>query len=346
MAYVKKRWVLSPEIGVTKTFKSKNSYGSFEEFSQICKLLVNKERQWRFAKTMAHIPHWYTVRDQWGELENQLFPLRKTLSDELYQQDEITDETTKQAFKKFEKARKELLKQSTETDNVFAGVVKYIRKFGYNTKFQSTRYRCLSINARRYWTQGFPLDVTYIINRTWNTSQFDGLAKTYDITYSSKAALKQDELISDLLLDYYSGGGNVLEIGCATGAFSQLYDNYTGIDDSYQMIKTAKSKYENKCFLTASLESFYPAENFELDYTDPKYDFIFATYGTASYFLPSYISTKLVDHLSPKGKFLLVFMEKPQDLELGDIEPYVDVLKCKGGFYVMCFEKEKYENNR
>jgi hypothetical protein len=36
-----------------------------------------------------------------------------------------------------------------------------------------------------------------------------------------------------------------------------------------------------------------------------------------------------------------MFMEEPKNLEteLDSFEPHVNILKCKGNFYAMCFEK-------
>jgi len=72
---------------------------------------------WQFAKTMARIPHEYTVRE-W-----------------------------------------------TDNEQEFMDVVQHIRDEGVPEQFWSKRYIYLYVGDWKYWSMGFPLDETTIINR-------------------------------------------------------------------------------------------------------------------------------------------------------------------------------------
>jgi ubiquinone/menaquinone biosynthesis C-methylase UbiE len=300
---------INPCLGVTKEFKESNSYSGYEDFLWIGHTLSTKK--FKYASTMSWAPHWYSVRSAWNTVEKQLMPLRDTLYNSVYCVEGVTEEQKRKAYEVFEKEKQKCIKSQKyifdykETDEEFAKVVQYIRKYGYNEKFGKTMYRCFDIDAMKYWTMGYPVEMTYILNRTYRKTPFDAISYTYDDKYSTQKYLMSDNVLSDVIRNYYSEEGDVLEVGCATGTFSNLYVNYTGIDKSGEMVKKAQEKFPDKQFQTASLESYY---------TRKKYDFIFMTYGTASYINEEYILTKLFDHLVQGGKFLLTYINNGDSL--------------------------------
>ncbi|MDR2643444.1 MAG: class I SAM-dependent methyltransferase [Planctomycetaceae bacterium] len=323
----------NPCLGVTSETKISNSYKNRDWFSWVCYTLLSKK--FKYASTMSWAPHWYTLRKQWSDVEAALDPLRVLLYEEVYC-DEAAEEQQKRAYAKFETAREHLIEEYEEDDKEFMRIARYIRKYGYNVQFGKTMYRCFDINDMKYWSMGYPIEMTQLINRAYRKSPFDKVSKTYDEKYGTSQCLENDKTFSKLIQDYYKGSGNVLEIGCATGSFSKLYENYTGIDQSQEMVKKAQKKFPHRQFQTASLESFY---------TEDKYDFVFTTYGTASYFVEGYIDTKLLDHLVLGGRFLLTYPDT-EDFSISKIQKtleYTDLCEKVGDYYVIGGVK-KYDN--
>jgi hypothetical protein len=80
---------------------------------------------WQFAKTMAHMPHEYTVRDLDG------MGRRSTCMDH-------------------------------ETFEWFA---RFIRHRGYPGWFGKTKYMYYDVDGFKYWTMGSPIAITTILNR-------------------------------------------------------------------------------------------------------------------------------------------------------------------------------------
>jgi hypothetical protein len=58
------------------------------------------------------------------------------------------------------------LKKNFENEVDFERFVLLIRKYGYKIKWRDRQtYTCLDIDGYRYWTMGFPLNETILINR-------------------------------------------------------------------------------------------------------------------------------------------------------------------------------------
>jgi SAM-dependent methyltransferase len=188
------------------------------------------------------------------------------------------------------------------TDAVYEGDVCYLNNdadtirwllsmFYVNGYFDRGQWR-FDLNDQEYWVTD---DVLY---RTNKKSVYDEVSDAYDCIYDTAHYAAEDKEVSEFIHEFCPGAKSVLEIGCATGRFSKLYENYTGIDLSHGMIKVAKSNYQNKKFQVASFESFY---------TEEKFDYIFANYGTASYIREDVLYRKLRDMLQPDGKYFLMY---------------------------------------
>lgn len=57
------------------------------------------------------------------------------------------------------------LRKDAERDQEFLGFAQFIRDFGYDASFGKTRYRYADFDGWQYWTMGFVLDSTILINR-------------------------------------------------------------------------------------------------------------------------------------------------------------------------------------
>jgi SAM-dependent methyltransferase len=156
--------------------------------------------------------------------------------------------------------------------------------------FDRDKWR-FDLNDQEYWID----DVLY---RTDKISVYDEVSNEYDYIYDTSHYIAEDKEVFEFIREFYPCAKSVLEIGCATGRFSVLYENYTGIDLSHGMIKVAKLKYPNKKFQVASFESFY---------TEEKYDYIFCNYGTASYIREDVLYRKIQDMLQLDGKYFLMY---------------------------------------
>jgi hypothetical protein len=76
-----------------------------------------KKAKWQFAKSMAFIPHWYTLRKNWKSQED------------------------------------------------FEWLVMFIRKHGYIEHFYKKTYQYFDVNEYKYWSMGWPVEQTILINR-------------------------------------------------------------------------------------------------------------------------------------------------------------------------------------
>lgn len=57
------------------------------------------------------------------------------------------------------------LRKDAERDQEFLGFAQFIRDFGYDASFGKTKYRYADFDGWQYWTMGFVLDSTILINR-------------------------------------------------------------------------------------------------------------------------------------------------------------------------------------
>jgi ubiquinone/menaquinone biosynthesis C-methylase UbiE len=132
---------------------------------------------------------------------------------------------------------------------------------------------------------------------------YDDLSSVYDRKFSTEDCIKENQEIRDMI-DYR--GGKVLDIGCGTGLFLELFnigrDDYFGIDPSGKMLEVAHSKFPDYLFAVTDFES--------LPVRGKAYDYIVCLFGTASYIKPERLRL-VFEHLKPGGKFFLMFY-KPE----------------------------------
>jgi hypothetical protein len=57
------------------------------------------------------------------------------------------------------------LRKTWTDDAAFIEVVEFIRQYGYREKFKGNRYTVMDIGGYHYWTMGWPIKSTILINR-------------------------------------------------------------------------------------------------------------------------------------------------------------------------------------
>lgn len=180
--------------------------------------------------------------------------------------------------------------------------VQFIRDHSYDEYFYRKKMQRLNINDRKYWSMGAPLLDTILINRASIgriKQPYDDIADIYDGMHSGAEAIAENKAIGDLI-GYKKG--SVLDIGCGTGLFKEIYqvDHYTGIDPSSAMIDKFCLKFppDPKVLVVAA--------KFEEFYQPIKYDLIVSLFGAASYIDPMAIK-RILNMLNKSGKFFLMF---------------------------------------
>lgn len=76
-----------------------------------------------------------------------------------------------------------------------------------------------------------------------------------------------NETHKNILLETIPKNAIVLDAGCGYGRWSELFDNYIGVDFSPDFIEMAKKRYPNKDFQVGNLKS--------LQFKDQQFDFAF-----------------------------------------------------------------------
>ena len=91
---------------------------------------------------------------------------------------------------------------------------------------------------------------------------YDQIAKSYESDYSDERVGKSVEAENFFIQELmpYQGLGTVLDCGCGTGMFLDLFNidekNYTGIDISQKMLDIAKKKYPRNNFIKSDFLDF------------------------------------------------------------------------------------------
>lgn len=208
------------------------------------------------------------------------------------------------------------LKKDWKDPVLFEFAVLYIRAYGYNISFWGKPYVCFDLNGMRYWTMGFPVEETILINRAFNEkkSRYDDVAVMYEGLFAEEQYKQEDrELIEKLNIQK---GDSVLDIGCGTGLLLDYVDkntiSYCGLDPSYQMLRILKEKHgENYNTYPCPVEEFIPPR---------KYSKIVSLYGSMNYAGPESIA-KLSQMVEMGGDIVLVMFK----------DDYIPVTHTKSG---------------
>jgi SAM-dependent methyltransferase len=202
-----------------------------------------------------------------------------------------------------------LRKESVDAE--FVRFVELIRKYGYRYKYGKTWYVQLNVGSWYYWTMGCPLHNcprtgTILINRKERRlgleSPYDAIAAEYEGCFDDELSRDEDVQMADLV-SRHNMNGRTLEIGCGGGMVTRnLFFNkekYLGIDPSWEMLERFKKQEELSGLAVEHTD-------FESLYSREKFNFVFATYGAASYVNPEFWA-RLDNILEPGGSFLLMF---------------------------------------
>jgi SAM-dependent methyltransferase len=99
------------------------------------------------------------------------------------------------------------------------------------------------------------------LDRARTQAAYDRMAATYDTLYSGRRAKAENEsvrlLLEPLVLRVRGSEGAVLDLGCGTGLFLELFDDlcasYVGVDISEGMLARAEQKFPLRAFVRADM---------------------------------------------------------------------------------------------
>lgn len=241
---------------MTQTETRLTRYQAIKRFAEL-----TEAKRFRFAKTMAETPHWYTLRDKDWESKDDFFE-----------------------------------------------AVQLIRDYGYPYKWGRYTYIQLNVNEYFYWSMGWPVDETELINRGLINKNapfpYDSFAEEYERYFDQPEY--QDE--NERLFSQLQVKGKILDIGCGSGLLAQylmpLPADYRGIDPSVKMLDLFKRK------LPQYADSLRMCQ-YE-DFTEEEFDTIVCLFGSLNYISPHSIYT-IQEKLNPGGRYFLMVMNESYD---------------------------------
>jgi SAM-dependent methyltransferase len=210
-------------------------------------------QQYKFAKTMPWLPHWYTLKDTWD-------------NPSLYR-DVIAWILCHGELRVWGKKR----------------TVRRYFDFGEYRYWPMTTDPDESIllnRARIDTDKSEPLPPV-------PAHPYDDVALEYDHIWSGEEALQEDRQIMEMI-GYKSG--SVLDIGCGTGLFLDHYPHaepYLGIDPSQAMLNELLAKHPESQVLPQTFEDTIPVIG------DTQYDYVLSLFGSASYIPPRKLAKTL-----------------------------------------------------
>jgi len=207
---------------------------------------ILEQQQYKFAKTMPWLPHWYTLKPTWSDPN-----LYRTIVTWILCYGELRIWGKKRTIRRyFDFGKYRYWPMTTDPDESIV------------------LNRCIIASDRSEPLPPAP------------AQPYDDLALQYDLIWSGKDAQQQDRQIMEMI-GYQSG--SVLDIGCGTGLFLDHHpetDRYLGIDPSQAMLNELLTKHPGKQVIPITLEEALPTIG------DTKYDCVIALFGAASYIPP------------------------------------------------------------
>lgn len=129
---------------------------------------------------------------------------------------------------------------------------------------------------------------------------YDLVAPHYDACYKDKVSLIEDQTIKILLTPLVFGSSDVLDVGCGTGLYLELFGNvdtdYVGIDPSGGMLDVLYTKFP---------KAYTQQQKFEEYDADLSNWLVVSLYGGVSY-----INPKAIDLSMFGGYFLMFYQEE------------------------------------
>jgi len=108
---------------------------------------------------------------------------------------------------------------------------------------------------------------------------YNNVSDIYDSLYRDETSIKENNIVKNILNNNINKHDKILDLGCGTGLFLELYYNYNyiGIDCSKKMVDIAKRKYPFNVFINADIDK-------GIDYPDKMFDVVVSLFSSASHF--------------------------------------------------------------
>lgn len=187
-------------------------------------------QQWIFAKTMAHNPHWYTLRRKWESNADfewtvtflRQFGYRSKFGRTWYTQIDVNDH--------------------------------FYWTMGSPINYPNGTACTILINRK-------PL-----VDLEGRVVPYDAIADRYDDLFVDPVSLAEDQKVFGLVGNLSEQ--HVLDIGCGTGlalAYAETAASYIGIDPSAKMLERLKERYPEADTVCTTLGAFVPSEITQFD---------------------------------------------------------------------------------
>lgn len=172
------------------------------------------------------------------------------------------------------------LRKRWQEDEAFERAVRYLRRVGYRQTYRRARYAYSNINEHCYWTMGWPVEETELINRAvWNGEHpYDAVMDGYDDRYADPVSVAESEHVFGELAD--ANGRSVLDLGCGTGMLLDYATPaaYLGIDPSRVALDILRAKHPHVDVMRTRLAWLHVPER--------SFDVLLALFGVGSYLAP------------------------------------------------------------
>jgi SAM-dependent methyltransferase len=205
-----------------------------------------ERQQYKFAKTMPWLPHWYTLKKTWDDGDQY----RRVIA-WILRNGELRVWGKNRSIRRY----------------FDFGDYRYWPMTTDPAQSILLNRAVISTDTSRPWQP--PLDHPY-----------DDVAGSYDNLWGTPDALEEDKQIMSMLA---YNGNSVLDIGCGTGLFLDHHpdaQSYFGCDPSMAMLNRLTAKHPDAIVYPLTFEECLPALN------GTKYDYVISLFGSPSYINP------------------------------------------------------------
>jgi 2-polyprenyl-3-methyl-5-hydroxy-6-metoxy-1,4-benzoquinol methylase len=240
---------VDPRLVIPPWRPQRMAQGDWESFERMARIL--EAQTWTFAKTMPQNPHWYTLRKQWANQDDEwLF---------------VIDQVRRYGY--FQNYAGLWYTSHDVQDHfywVMGGATLPVATYGKD------------------YALAWP--ATFIINRKPLTSDpsyavpYDAIADRYVTLLHGPESLAENEAVFSAIGD--AAGLDVLDVGCGTGvAWDYLgkVRSYLGVDPSEKMLAHLRAKHPHAETVRTSIASWVPPKEHQA------FDLVLALFGTGSY---------------------------------------------------------------
>ena len=203
-------------------------------------------------------------------------------------------------------------------DGLFNHCVQQIRDYSVSVKFKRSYYKHFRANGWTYWSMGYPVEQTTLINRAGIPyhNKYDAQSDTYDDLYRHL----DDQSAAMVEMCDLKPGMRILDAGCGTGLvldFSSISTvdpgRYIGIDNSVGMLSHAVKKHPDHEFRLCAFEHWRTRG----------WDRVLMLFGAANHFDRESLK-RIPWMLNPGGKAIIVWADKEKTLCDVNGMPWID----------------------